>query len=92
MDNYAQGTIEYLVVMAVVIVIGLLVVGLMSSFFDSSSGISSSLNKINTKSGVISISDLVSDVDGDGVVGLRNNTGENLTITSVLVGGRGLCI
>jgi len=83
----AQGTIEYLVIMAVVIVIGLIVVGMMSNFFDSSSGISGSLGKINALTGPISISETVVDSDGNGYSAFTNNSGETLTITKINLGG-----
>ena len=88
MKSVGQGTIEYLVIMAIIIVIGLLFVGVTSSFLNTGSGISGSINKLKISSGVISVSDLVVDGDGDAVIGLTNNSGETLVITSVLVGGR----
>ena len=83
MQNKAQGTIEYLVIMAIVIVIGLLVVGLVSTLFDSSTGISSTSGKINSVVGPISISEAAVDREGDLFLVASNNTGENLTITSI---------
>ena len=83
MGNYAQGRIEYLVILAVVIVIGLLIVGLASTFFDSSSGVSNSINKAISSSSPISISDFAIDLDGQGIVKISNHSGENLTISKV---------
>ena len=82
----AQGTIEYLVIIAIVVVIGLLVVGMMTTFLDSSSGVSGSIGKINSLTGPISISEAVVDGNGDLVASFLNNTGETLTITSLGVG------
>ncbi|MBT4869965.1 MAG: hypothetical protein HON47_00115, partial [Candidatus Diapherotrites archaeon] len=86
MGQIGQSTIEYLVIMAIVIVIGLLVVGTASSFFDSSSSISNITNKINVASGTISISEIAVDDDGDLIGVFQNNSGELLTITSIGVG------
>jgi len=47
MKSVGQGTIEYLVIMAIIIVIGLLFVGVTSSFLNTGSGISGSINKVN---------------------------------------------
>jgi parallel beta-helix repeat protein len=81
-----QGTIEYLVIMAVIIVIGLLVVGMASTFLSSSSGVSKGVGNLNSLTGPISVSESVVDGDGDLIVSMRNNTGDFLTITSFSVG------
>ncbi|MFA5125375.1 MAG: hypothetical protein WC462_00025 [archaeon] len=83
----AQGTIEYLVIIAIVVLISLVVVGLLVNQTDSAQGVSSSFNKLNSSSGLISISEAVVDSSGDGLVTLANNSGEVLTITSISVGG-----
>jgi hypothetical protein len=82
-----QGTIEYLVIMAVIVVIGLLVVGMASTFLSSSSGISSGIGGLNSLTGPISVSDTVADSEGDGYSAFTNNSGETLTITKVTLGG-----
>jgi len=83
MKNNAQGTIEYLVIMAIVVVIGLIVVGIASSFLDTNS--TNSLNKIGQKigKGGISILESVSDFEGDNALVLKNTSGETLTITKI---------
>ena len=45
MSKRAQGTIEYLLIIAVIIVIGLVVVGLMSGFFSIGEGINEEQTK-----------------------------------------------
>jgi len=82
-----QGTIEYLVTVAVIVVISLLVVAIVSNNFDSFSGISSVSSKISGSSGLISISEAVVDSNGNGLVNLGNNSGGLLIITRVCVGG-----
>jgi len=82
----AQGTIEYLVVVAIVIVIGLLVVGLSTTFLDSSKGINITSGKIIASTGPISITEVAADIEGDGLIHLQNNSGENLTITRITLG------
>ena len=83
----AQGTIEYLVIMGIVIVIGLIVVGMTSTFLDSSSGVSGNLGKINALTGPISISETAVNSSGDGYIILKNNSGSSLTITKITLGG-----
>ncbi|MBT4869964.1 MAG: hypothetical protein HON47_00110 [Candidatus Diapherotrites archaeon] len=83
----AQGTIEYLVIIAVIVVLGLLVVGTASSFFDSASGFSSTVGKVRASSGGISVVDAVVDLEGDGIFSIKNNFGETLSISKISVGG-----
>jgi len=87
--SIAQGTIEYLVVIAIVVVIGLVVVGLLASFLGSSEGIFDSSSDIKNKVGVggISIIDAVASVDENGLLVLKNVSSETLTITKINVDG-----
>jgi len=83
----AQGTIEYLVVLAVIVIISLVVVGLVSSTTNPEQ-ISSSTGKIsNLTQGGISIADALVSSGGDGLISLQNNSGDLLTITSISFGG-----
>ncbi|MFA5125811.1 MAG: hypothetical protein WC462_02295 [archaeon] len=88
LDSKAQGTIEYLVTIAVIIVISLLVVAVVSNNFDSFTGISSTSSKISSSSGLISISEAVLDNSGDGLISLGNISGGLLTITGINVSGK----
>lgn len=84
----AQGTIEYLVILAVVVVIGLVVVGLVTTTFSSpAQQLSSATTNIGASTGPISISESVLDIGGDGLMTLSNNSGNSLTISKVSVGG-----
>jgi len=83
----AQGTIEYLVVLAVVVVISLVVAGVVSSNAQTQN-ISSSVGRIgNVTSGGFSIADAVVDTAGNGLFYLQNNSNGNISITKVEVGG-----
>ncbi|MDD3084091.1 MAG: hypothetical protein PHP82_03650 [Candidatus ainarchaeum sp.] len=84
-SSVAQGTIEYLVTIGVIVIIGLAVVSLTTNFFDDAQGISSTTKKIGSSTGVISISEVVIDNDGNGSINFLNNSGESLTITSLSV-------
>jgi len=85
--SVAQGTIEYLVSVAVVVVVSLLVVAVVSNNLDSFTGISSTSSKISSSSGIISISEAVLDNSGDGLINLSNTSGGLLTITGINVNG-----
>lgn len=52
MNNRAQGTIEYLVIIAVVVVLSLVVVGLLITQVENSSNVTSTASDISTKVGV----------------------------------------
>jgi hypothetical protein len=85
----AQGTIEYLVIIAVVVVVGLVVVGLLMSMAGSGAGVAITSSEIGGKIGVggISFIDAVVDNDGNGLITLSNNSGGVLTITRLSVDG-----
>ena len=87
MVDSAQGTIEYLVILAIVVVIALVVVALLVNQADSFQGVSSSVSKLGSSSGSISISEAVVGVDGNGLITFTNNSGGFLTITNLSVNG-----
>lgn len=83
----AQGTIEYLVVIAVVIVLSLVVVGLVLNQVDNSQRVSVSGNELGLKSQSIGIVEsLIEPNDGNFVVSLLNNSGDVITVSNVSVG------
>jgi len=84
----AQGTIEYLVILAIVVVIALVVVGLLIGIFNSpSQQISSSGNSLGLSTQAIGITEsLIEPNDGNYVIRLLNNSGENLTVSNVKIG------
>ena len=89
MFSRGQGTIEYLVIIAVIIVISLVVVGLSTNLVGSpvqsiGSGASSLGSTIGTSG--ISVSDAVVDSSGNGIVSLSNYSGDAITLDSVSVG------
>ena len=84
---HAQGTVEYLVIVAVVVVLSLVVVGLLVNQTSSVNNISASTSRISSSSGVISISEVVVGVDGNGLITFANNSGGVLSITRVSVEG-----
>lgn len=88
MNQTAQGTIEYLIIMAIVVVISLIAVGVVVINSDSpSQQLTASSNEIENSIGsTISVSQAVVDSNGNSIVELVNNTGDNMTLTKVKVG------
>ena len=87
--NSAQGTIEYLVILAIVVVISLVIVGLFTNMFSSSSQeiTTSSSNLGNITSGGISVVEAVIDIEGDSLIRVSNNSSDVITLTKISVGG-----
>jgi len=86
MEKKGQGTIEYLVILAVIVVVSLIVVGLMISSTSGAAGVSSGTSKIGGWTNAISVTESAISPDGNYLVRLANNTGEPLTIKTVSVG------
>jgi hypothetical protein len=83
-SSIAQGTIEYLVIMAIIIVIGLVVVGMLASINDSQD-ITQKNNKLKNMigSGGISVLEAIINEDGTALITLDAVGNENLRITTI---------
>ena len=76
----AQGTIEYLVIIAIVIVIALIVVGLLLQVMGQGSGIPDTAAKTAWKSAEpLALIDWSRSIDGNLTVVLKNNSSDTLT-------------
>ena len=84
-----QGTIEYLVIIAIVVVISLVVTGLVLQQMGSSSNVSSTASEIKLKTGVggISIIESVAGLDETGLLVLKNMGSETVIVSSISVNG-----
>jgi hypothetical protein len=82
----AQGTIEYLVIIAIVVVIGLVVVSLLVGLMDAD-GVSSSVDKASNWSNTLALTETSVTTDGNYLVRLVNNDSDPVTITNVSIGG-----
>jgi len=82
----AQGTIEYLVILAVIVIVSLIVVSLIINSAAPAEGISSSIGKVAGWSNTLAVTETSINPDGNFLVRLSNNTGSPLTITNVRVG------
>jgi hypothetical protein len=88
MVSRAQGVIEYLVIIAIIMVFSLVVVGFITQNpMGETTSISSETSTLRNSSSVISVTDVVSDIDGDGLVTIQNNSGERMDIVKISVGG-----
>jgi formylglycine-generating enzyme required for sulfatase activity len=85
--NKAQGTIEYLIIISIIVVIALVVVGILTGFLDTGNGVSVSENKLFWSSQALGIADAGVDEDGDAFFVVTNNTGSSITLTGYRVNG-----
>jgi len=86
----AQGTMEYLVIIAIVIVISLVVVGMSGALVNDSGGqvVSNTTDlssKTGSSSGGVAIVESATDSSGNGLIKLSNFTGEGFSLTKVRV-------
>lgn len=90
MFDRAQGTIEYLVVIAVVVVVSLVVVGLSISVTASpAQQISNSSGALgNLANGEITIVEAALDSKGNVIMELKNTTADYVTVTKITAGGK----
>lgn len=89
MFNRGQGTVEYLVIISVVVVIALIVVGLLITQVGNSSQVSIASSEIANKIGVngLSLGSSVMGMDANGLLVLKNINVENLTLSKIVVDG-----
>ena len=83
---HAQSTLEYLVIIGVVVVLSLVVVGLVANQAGSAQGVSLSQSKLFWDSQPVSLSDAGIDSQGDSFFVVTNNTGEPITLTGYRAG------
>ncbi len=85
--SIAQGTIEYLVILAIIVVISLVVVGISMGILENTgSQIPTKSSQIALRTGAITITDSVVNQDGDYLLQVGNNSGERITIESLSIG------
>jgi hypothetical protein len=81
--NRAQGTIEYLLIIAVVVVIALVVVSLLTGFLDNTGGIDEQSTKIYWSSQPVAITDSLADNNGSAQIVVKNNTDGIITLNRI---------
>jgi hypothetical protein len=82
-----QGTLEYLVIIAIVIVIALVVVGLLIGFFSPVSGVGDNFSQLKNWSNSLALTETSVTPDGNYLVRLVNNSSDPITISNVNIGG-----
>ena len=89
LTNDGQGTIEYLVILGVIILIGLVVVGLSTNFLEQTEQINTTGNRLDSSVGItgISITENVLDASGNGAITLTNTDTQPITLTKIVVDG-----
>ncbi|MFA5763531.1 MAG: glycine-rich domain-containing protein [archaeon] len=85
--SFAQGTIEYLIIIAVVVVIALVVVSILTSFLENGTEIDERSSQISNMSNLLVINDSIAGEDGNGLIVLKNNDSETITINKIMVDG-----
>ncbi|MDD3083768.1 MAG: hypothetical protein PHP82_01985 [Candidatus ainarchaeum sp.] len=83
----AQGTIEYLIIIGVVVIVGLIVVALLTNFFDDAQNISTVSTRIGSTTGTFNVGEAIFSNDNNGLLIITNNSNDALSITSLNVGG-----
>ncbi|MFA5763635.1 MAG: hypothetical protein WC915_02395 [archaeon] len=86
-NSRAQGTIEYLVIIAIVVVIALVVVSILTGFVGQAPLVSEKESKLYWQSQELAVTDLVVDSEGDGKIVIKSNIDQPITITSATIGG-----
>jgi len=72
-NNRAQGTIEYLIIIAIVVVIALVVVGLLTGFFATGSSVTTTQQTISQQTQNIALTETAINPDGQILLELKSN-------------------
>lgn len=86
-NNNAQGTIEYLIIIAIVVVIALVVVGLLTGFFETGSSVSTTQQKIGQQIQNIALTETLVTQDGNYLLEINSNELTPITITKITIDG-----
>jgi hypothetical protein len=88
MQPEGQGTIEYLILVGIIVVLSLAVVSIVFLLTENNDSIDSS-RKISNLTSAIPITDAALSTQGDALIVLKNNTGEVIEITNLKLEGEG---
>jgi hypothetical protein len=87
MLTHGQGTIEYLLIIGVLIVIALITVSVLSGMMGAGGGIDETTSQTYWKSQLLSVTDIAVDPQGDGKLVITNKDASPLTVTGVTING-----
>jgi type II secretory pathway pseudopilin PulG len=82
--NKAQGTVEYLIIIAIIIIIALLVVSLLVTNTQTS-GSQEKILKVKWQSQEVAITDSIANLVGQATLVLKNNTPDTIRVTSITI-------
>ncbi len=85
MNSKGQGTIEYLIILAIIIVLALLVVSFVGGFANTGSGINKTQSEAYWKSQEIGVTDAIVDSNGDAVLVVSSTSTKQLTIKKFFI-------
>ena len=91
LNSKGQGTIEYLVIIAIVVVISLVVVALLLGIFDNNtSGVSEKTSIIQAQTMPVALNEAIlgTGTDANGLIVLSNNTGSIITSIRIRIDGK----
>ncbi len=88
MNSKAQGTIEYLVILAIIVGIALVVVSVLSGFTNSGVGVSEKQSQMNSISQTIGVTEAITGTDNNTtLIILKSMKGETITVTKIEADG-----
>lgn len=82
----AQGTIEYLVILAIIVVVSLIVVSLLLNSTTQAQGTTQGIEQLATSTAQLALSEALINEDGNYFLKIKNNTGNNATIQDIKIG------
>jgi hypothetical protein len=83
MNNKAQGTIEYLIIIAIVVVISLVVTSILTGFLTTGSTITPTSQDIKQQTQVLALTDIITNPDGNYLLEIQSNQTGNITINQI---------
>ncbi|MFT4326977.1 MAG: hypothetical protein ACMXYK_05735 [Candidatus Woesearchaeota archaeon] len=81
--SHAQGTIEYLVIIGVIVVIALVVVSMLAGFADSGTSVVTTTQRAELLTGPIAVTDTIVTPDGNFLLEMRSNQTGHLNIEKI---------
>ncbi|MDD2531771.1 MAG: BspA family leucine-rich repeat surface protein [Candidatus ainarchaeum sp.] len=81
----AQGTIEYLIIIAIVITMSLLIVGFMTGIMGNNISVGSNLKSVQTQTGELAITEAITNPNGELTLEIKGSQLNNNNITKIIV-------
>ncbi|MCX6801019.1 MAG: MopE-related protein [Candidatus Diapherotrites archaeon] len=91
-EKKGQGAIEYIILLAIIVVLGLVAVSIISSFPDSAMTITKAQSEAYWLIQGIALKGVAVDSNGDGILKFENKTDTRITLTSLVINGNAIDI